>query len=199
MIGRLSGTLIAKQPPLLLLDVAGVAYEVEAPMSTFYRLPALGEPVVLLTHMVVREDAQLLYGFSQAAEKALFRELIRISGVGPKLALALLSGLSVEDFWEAVRSGEVARLVKVPGVGKKTAERLAIELRDKAGAGGGGGPEAAFATTASGAATPLTEARHALATLGYRPAEIDRLTQAVAKDGMSTEQIIQEALRRAVK
>lgn len=198
MIGRLTGKLVAKQPPLLLLDVGGVGYEVEAPMSTFYKLPALGETVTLQTHLSVREDAHLLFGFASSVEKGLFRELIKISGVGPKLALALLSGISVEDFWETVRAGEVARLTKVPGVGKKTAERLVVEMRDKAGGSsepGGGLPGAATAA----AATPLQEARTALAALGYKPAEIQRFTEAVHKDGMSTEQIIQEALRRAVR
>jgi Holliday junction DNA helicase RuvA len=194
MIGRLSGTLLSKHPPLLLLDVHGVGYEVEAPMSTFFRLPAVGEAVVLHTHLVVREDAQLLFGFATLAEKGLFRDLIRISGVGPKVALAVLSGISVEDYWGVVRSGESGRLVKIPGIGKKTAERLVLEMRDKAGAG-----EVALP---GGAAVPvgaLAEARSALASLGYKPAEVQRLTEAVFKDGMSTEAIIQEALKRALR
>ena len=194
MIGRLSGTLLSKHPPLLLLDVHGVGYEVEAPMSTFFRLPAVGEAVVLHTHLVVREDAQLLFGFATLAEKGLFRDLIRISGVGPKVALAVLSGISVEDYWGVVRSGESGRLVKIPGIGKKTAERLVLEMRDKAGAG-----EVALP---GGAAVPvgaLAEARSALASLGYKPAEVQRLTDAVYKEGMSTEAIIQEALKRALR
>lgn len=198
MIGRLTGKLVAKQPPLLLLDVSGVGYELEAPMSTFYKLPAVGETVTLQTHLTVREDAHLLFAFGSSVEKALFRELIRISGVGPKLALALLSGISVEDFWNTVRAGEVARLTKVPGVGRKTAERLVVEMRDKAG----GASDAVLpgsASASSGPASPLQEARTALAALGYKPAEIQRFTEAVHKDGMSTEQIIQEALRRAVR
>ncbi len=196
MIGRLTGKLVAKQPPLLVLDVGGVGYEVEAPMSTFYKLPPLGEPVTLQTHLTVREDAHLLFGFASSVEKNLFRELIKISGVGPKLALALLSGISVEDFWSTVRAGEVARLTKVPGVGKKTAERLVVEMRDKAGGGEAGAlPGAVTAMPGS----PLQEAKAALLALGYKPAEIQRFTDAVHKDGMSTEQIIQEALRRAVR
>jgi Holliday junction DNA helicase RuvA len=194
MIGRLSGTLLGKQPPLLLLDVHGVGYEVEAPMSTFFRLPAVGESVVLHTHLVVREDAQLLFGFATQAEKSLFRDLIKISGVGPKVALAVLSGISVEDYWGVVRSGESGRLVKIPGIGKKTAERLVLEMRDKAGAG--------EVTLPGAAAVPvgaLAEARSALASLGYKPAEVQRLTDAVYKDGMSTEAIIQEALKRALR
>lgn len=196
MIGRLTGKLVAKQPPLLLVDVGGVGYEIEAPMSTFYKLPPLGEIVTLQTHLTVREDAHLLFGFASNIEKALFRELIKISGVGPKLALAILSGISVEDFWNTVRVGEVGRLTKVPGIGKKTAERLVIEMRDKAG----GADQAA--SIGLGVAVPmgaLQEARSALATLGYKPAEVQRYTELVHKEGMSTEQIIQEALKRAVR
>lgn len=196
MIGRLSGRLVSKQPPLLIVDVGGIGYEIEAPMSTFYKLPPVGQAVTLETHMTVREDAHLLYGFGSSTEKALFRELIKISGVGPKLALALLSGTSVDDFWASIRAGEVLRLTKIPGVGKKTAERLVVELRDKAGA--------VDVVTLPGAvpgvaATPLQEARNALAALGYKPIEIQRFTDAVHKEGMTTEQIIQEALRRAVR
>ncbi|HZR35773.1 MAG TPA: Holliday junction branch migration protein RuvA [Nevskia sp.] len=194
MIGRLSGTLLNKQPPLLLLDVHGVGYEVEAPMSTFFRLPAVGEAVVLHTHLVVREDAQLLFGFATLAEKGLFRDLIRISGVGPKVALAVLSGISVEDYWGVVRAGESGRLVKIPGIGKKTAERLVLEMRDKAGVG-----EVALPGAPAAPVGALAEARSALASLGYKPAEVQRLTDAVYKDGMSTEAIIQEALKRALR
>jgi holliday junction DNA helicase RuvA len=195
MIGRLSGTLLAKQPPQILLDVHGVGYEVEAPMSTFFRLPAVGDSVVLHTHLVVREDAQLLFGFASLTEKALFRELIKVSGVGPKVALALLSGISAEDFWATVRSGETGRLVKLPGIGKKTAERLVMELRDKAGAGG----EVNLPGVPAAPLGALAEARAALASLGYKPAEVQRLTEAVYKDGMSTEAIIQDALKRALR
>ena len=197
MIARLTGKLVAKQPPLLVLDVSGVGYEIEAPMSTFYRLPPLGETVMLLTHMVIREDAHLLYGFAEASEKALFRALIKVSGIGPKLALALLSGISVEEFWSAVRANEAVRLTRIPGVGKKTAERLIIELRDKSGVSGQGSDPAVV--LASGPATPLAEARNALGALGYKPAEIDKLVSQVETDGRTTEQIIQDALRRAVR
>jgi Holliday junction DNA helicase RuvA len=131
MIGRLAGTLAAKSPPQVLLDVHGVGYEVDVPMSTFYNLPALGEPVLLLTHLVVREDAQLLYGFLTAPERATFRELLKISGVGPRTALSILSGLSVAELAQAVGRQDGARLVKVPGIGKKTAERLLLELKGK--------------------------------------------------------------------
>lgn len=194
MIGRLSGVLLSKQPPHVLVDVHGVGYEVEAPMSTFFRLPAAGENVTLHTHLVVREDAQLLFGFASLAEKNLFRELIKISGVGPKVALAVLSGISVDDYWATVRSGETGRLVKLPGIGKKTAERLVLEMRDKSGAGPDTLPGAL--SVPQGA---LAEARSALASLGYKPAEVQRFTEAVYKDGMSTEAIIQEALKRALR
>jgi Holliday junction DNA helicase RuvA len=133
MIGRLSGVLLAKAPPQVLIDVAGVGYEVDVPMSTFYDLPPAGDRVVLLTHMVVREDAQLLYGFLSEGERAAFRELIRISGIGPRMALAVLSGLSVADLAQAITLQESGRLVKVPGIGKKTAERLLLELKGKFG------------------------------------------------------------------
>ena len=199
MIGRLSGTLIAKQPPLLLLDVHGVGYEVEAPMSTFFKLPAVGETVVLQTHLVVREDAHLLFGFATAAEKSLFREIIKITGIGPKLALAILSGIGVEDFWAAVRAAETGRLVKLPGIGKKTAERIVIELRDKAAAGGPGDLGMLTSAGVSIAASPLAEARAALESLGYKPVEAQKLTDAIHKEGMSTDQIIREALKRAVR
>jgi Holliday junction DNA helicase RuvA len=133
MIGRLSGTLAAKNPPQILVDVHGVGYEVDVPMSTFYALPAAGAPVTLLTHFVVREDAQLLYGFLTDAERATFREVLKISGVGPRTALAILSGLSVGELAQAVTAQESGRLVKVPGIGKKTAERLLLELKGKLG------------------------------------------------------------------
>lgn len=134
MIGRLYGKLVLKAPPSLMVDVGGVGYEVEAPMSTFYKLPALGEAVTLHTHLVVREDAHLLFGFGSLTERKLFRDLIRVSAIGPKLALAILSGMQVDEFWNSVRAGDVARFSKLPGIGKKTAERLIMELRDKAGA-----------------------------------------------------------------
>lgn len=199
MIGRLSGTLIAKQPPYLLLDVGGVGYEIEAPMSTFFKLPAIGTAIVLQTHLVVREDAHLLFGFATAQEKALFREIIRITGIGPKLALAILSGIGVDDFWAAVRAAETGRLVKLPGIGKKTAERIVIELRDKAGAGGPGDVGALTSGGVTIAASPLAEARAALESLGYKPVEAQKLTDAVHKAEMSTDQIIREALKRAVR
>jgi len=164
MIGRLSGTLLAKAPPQVLLDVQGIGYELDVPMSTFYNLPGLGEPVVLLTHFVVREDAQLLFGFLTVAERGTFRELTRISGVGPRTALAILSGLSVTELAQAVSRQDGARLVKVPGIGKKTAERLLLELKGRLG------PDLA----PSGSA-PLDDAQaditQALLALGYNERE----------------------------
>jgi Holliday junction DNA helicase RuvA len=133
MIGKLTGTLLEKNPPQILIDCHGVGYEVDVPMGTFYGLPALGERVALLTHFVVREDAQLLYGFATAAERSTFRQLIKISGVGPRTALSILSGLGVNDLAQAVSTQEAGRLVKVPGIGKKTAERLLLELKGKVG------------------------------------------------------------------
>ncbi|MFP5358020.1 MAG: Holliday junction branch migration protein RuvA [Gammaproteobacteria bacterium] len=196
MIGRLSGKLVHKQPPQLLLDVGGVGYELEAPMSTFYKLPAVGAAVTLHTHLTVREDAHLLFGFFTLNEKALFRALIRISGVGPKLALAILSGISADEFWNAIRAGDAMRFSKLPGIGKKTAERLIVEMRDKSDRAG----DAGLSLQSTGLpASPLEEARAALEALGYKPAESQRLAEAVNRDGMSTDQIIREALRRAAR
>lgn len=196
MIGRIHGRLVSKLPPQLLVDVGGVGYEIEAPMSTFYNLPAVGETVTLHTHLTVREDAHLLFGFGSQAEKSLFRELIKVSGVGPKLALAVLSGVGVEEFWDSARNGDAARLTKLPGVGRKTADRLIVEMRDRAG-GFTDSPAGFNGVTVP--SSPLQDAKHALAALGYKPAEIQRLTDAVHREDMSTEQIIQEALRRAVR
>jgi holliday junction DNA helicase RuvA len=196
MIGRLGGRLIAKQPPLLVIDVGGVAYECEAPMSTFYKLPSVGESVTLHTHLTVREDAHLLFAFVSQQEKQLFRDLIKVSGVGPKIALAILSGVSVEDFWITIRESQVGRLTKVPGIGKKTAERLVVELRDRAGAAGEAWPGSVAATGPVGA---LQEARSALEALGYRPADAQRMAEAVKGDELTAEQIIREALKRAVR
>jgi Holliday junction DNA helicase RuvA len=172
MIGRLSGTLVDKAPPQVLLDVGGVGYELDVPMSTFFQLPALGERVTLLTHLVVREDAQLLFGFLRADERATFRELLRISGVGPRTALAILSGLSVADLAAAVSRQESGRLVKVPGIGKKTAERLLLELKGKLGA--------ELAPTAAAAAGPAqADILQALLALGYNEREAQQALRAL--------------------
>lgn len=159
MIGKLTGTLSDKNPPELVLDCHGVGYEVNVPMSTFYNLPALGETVTLLTHLVVREDAHILYGFGTAAERAAFRQLIKISGVGPRTALGVLSGMSVAELAQAVTRQEAGRLVKVPGIGKKTAERLLLELKGKLGADIG--------TSASVASDAQSDILQALVALGY--------------------------------
>jgi holliday junction DNA helicase RuvA len=188
MISRLSGTLAAKSPPQVLVDVHGVGYEVDVPMSSFYNLPAVGEAVVLLTHFVVREDAQLLYGFLTAAERATFRELTKISGVGPRTALGILSGLSVAELAQAVARQDSARLVKVPGIGKKTAERLLLELKGKLapdlGPGGAGAP---MSDTQSDIA-------QALQALGYNEREAQAALKALPA-GVSVSEGIKLALK----
>ena len=175
MIGKLTGTLGDKNPPQVLVDCNGVGYEVDVPMSTFYNLPGLGEKVTLLTHLVVREDAQLLYGFGSAGEREAFRHLIRISGVGPRTALSVLSGMSVADIAQAVTAQDAGRLVKVPGIGKKTAERLLLELKGKFGADLG-----------AGAAAPGSDAQadilQALVALGYSDREAAASLKALPKD-----------------
>jgi Holliday junction DNA helicase RuvA len=178
MIGRLSGTLIAKNPPEVLVDCHGVGYEVQVSMNTFYTLPALGQPVTLLTHFVVREDAQLLYGFSEEAERAAFRELIKVSGVGPRTALAVLSGMSVAELAQAVTQQEMGRLIKAPGVGKKTAERLLLELKGKLGADMG------MAGAGAGVAPNDAQAdiQQALLALGYSDKEAAAALKALPKD-----------------
>ena len=187
MIGRLSGMLAEKSPPMVLLDVHGVGYEVSVPMSTFYNLPALGEPVVLLTQFVVREDAQTLFGFLTAAERATFAELVKISGVGPRTALAILSGLSVTELAQAVTRQDAARLVKVPGIGKKTAERLLLELKGKLGAD----LAAPMAGTFSDAQGDIAQALQAL---GYNEREAQAALKALPADvGVS------EGIRLALK
>lgn len=194
MIGRLRGKLLHKAPPSLLVDVDGVGYELEAPMTTFYDLPPIGETVTLYTHLVVREDAQLLYGFSREAQRRLFRSLLKVSGVGPRVALAILSGLSVDEFMQCISKQDVDRLRQAPGVGRKTAERLLIELRDSALIE----PVAGEATT--GGATPLDptgEAVAALIALGYKANEAHRAVSGVPAAGLSTEEIIRQALKRA--
>jgi Holliday junction DNA helicase RuvA len=196
MIGRLSGTLVAKQPPHLMVDVHGVGYELEAPMSTVYELPAIGQPVVLFVHQQVREDAVNLYGFHRDAERSLFRTLLKVSGVGAKTALAILSGASVDEFARLVRNGEITALTRIPGIGKKTAERIVVELRDRVagieGVGVGG--------LAVGPPTdPASEARIALEALGYKPVEAERLVAKAAADGDDAEAIIRKALRAVLR
>jgi Holliday junction DNA helicase RuvA len=178
MIGRIVGTLAAKSPPQILVDVQGVGYEVDVPMSTFYHLPALGAPVTLLTHFVVREDAQLLFGFLTDAERSTFREVLKISGVGARTALSILSGLSTNELAQAVTAQDVARLVKVPGIGKKTAERLLLELKGKLG------PDLGLASSAAGGAVSDTQADivQALLALGYNERDAKAALKALPPD-----------------
>jgi len=197
MIGFLRGRLTAKHPPQLLIDVGGVGYEVEAPMSTFYGLPPTGADVSLFTHLVVREDAHVLFGFGTERERRLFRELIKVSNVGPKLALALLSGMSVDSFLVCIEAQDADTLVRIPGVGRKTAERLLIEMRDRIR--NVGGVSAAPVTeglpgTGNGA---QAEAFSALVALGYKPAEVTRLLKSVDPAAKTTEDLIRGALQAA--
>jgi len=196
VIGFLRGRLAAKHPPQLLIDVGGVGYEVEAPMSTFYGLPAVGETLTLLTHLVVWEDAHILFGFATEEERQLFRNLLRISGIGAKMALGILSGITVEGFVRCVRTEDTASLVKVPGIGKKTAERLIIEMRDRLDAAAPGSPGR---PGAGGLAGAQDEAFGALVALGYKPAEATRMLKTVDCDGLATEEIIRRALQGTVK
>jgi len=197
VIGFLRGRLAAKHPPALVIDVGGVGYELEAPMSTFYELPEVGAEVQLYTHLVVREDAHLLYGFASEAERRLFRDLLRVSGVGPKIGLALLSGMNVEAFLLCVESQDVESLVRVPGIGRKTAERLVVEMRDRIRAFEEA--PAAAARAAGGSSTgPAAEAFAAMVALGYRPVEVTRLLKRLDTQDLATEDIIREALKLAV-
>ena len=198
MIGFLKGRLALKQPPLLMVDVNGVGYEMEAPMSTFYGLPAAGEPVALFTHLVVREDAHILYAFGTDGERRLFRGLLKVSGVGPKIALGILSGASVEDFLRIVEIEDIAMLTRIPGIGRKTAERVIIEMRDSV-------KKLSMPSPGSSAMEPGTamsaqsEAFSALIALGYKPPEVQRLLKAVDEPGLSTTEIIRRALKSAAK
>lgn len=195
MIARLQGQLIEKQPPVLVVDVHGVGYELEAPMSTFYKV-TLGAPVTLFTHQVVREDAHLLYGFASRDERDLFRTLLKVNGVGPKLALAILSGMEADAFAACVRQGDVATLVRIPGVGKKTAERLVMELRDRVGDGPAGLPSFAVPDVP---ATPERDAVTALIALGYKAVEAERAVGRLKTDNASAEDLIRQALKGMVK
>lgn len=199
MIGRLRGELAAKQPPWLLVDVAGVGYEVEAPMSTIFNLPDAGKPVTLYTHLAVREDAQQLFGFATLGERDLFRVLIRINGVGGKLALAILSTLSSTEFSRVVEEGDVTALTRVPGVGKKTAERLVVEMRGRTEALLAGTGAGAAEAKASAPAGPESDAIGALIALGYKPAEAQRMVKAVAEPGADSEALIRAALKTAMR
>ncbi len=197
MIGFLRGKLAAKHPPVLLLDVGGVGYEVEAPMSTFYGLPGVGADVMLHTHLVVREDAHILFGFGTERERSLFREVIKISGVGPRIALGILSGITVDEFHRCVEAQDAAALTRIPGIGRKTAERLIIEMRDRLKVLATGQPfevRGGAGATATGP-NPQAEAFSALVALGYKPAEVTRLLQKIDPSVTTTEDLIRHALR----
>jgi len=200
MIGRLKGEIIYKKPPQLLIDVNGVGYEVAAPMTTFYELPEAGQKTILLTHMIVREDAQLLYGFATDNEREMFRQLIKINGVGPKLALTILSGISSAELARCVSDHDVISLVKLPGVGKKTAERLIVELADKLKLFPSiekiQSDERGEVMTAQ--ENPLVEAESALIALGYKAQEALKMIKAVDSKGLNSEQLIRQALQSAV-
>jgi holliday junction DNA helicase RuvA len=196
MIGFLKGTLVARHPPQLVVEVGGVGYEVEAPMSTFYELPETGQPVHLLTHLLVREDAHVLFGFASEAERQLFRSLIKVSGVGARIALAILSGISVESFARCVQSEDVAALTRIPGVGRKTAERLIVEMRDRLKQTGSA---LAQSMPAAESIAPADEAFGALVALGYRGPEAQRLLQLVEGRAHSTEELIRAALQAAAR
>lgn len=204
MIGRLRGYILEKQPPQVLLEVGGVGYEVHMPMTCFYELPELGKEAIVFTQFVVREDAQLLYGFNNKQERALFRELIKVNGVGPKLALAILSGMSAPQFVSAVEREDISALIKLPGVGKKTAERLVVEMKDRFK-----GLNGDLFSNSSDIPQPATqaavqdadaesEAAAALVSLGYKPQEASRMIARVAKPGADCETLIREALRAAL-
>lgn len=201
MIGRLQGKIIEKSPPEMVLDVQGVGYELLLPMTSFYDLPQVGEQTTVFTHLVVREDAHLLFGFAQKQDRTLFRELIKTNGVGPKLALAILSAMSVSQFANAVEQEELAKLTKIPGVGRKTAERLLVELKGKFK---GLAQSDFFAETpsntiiASGQPEPADEARDALIALGYKPADAEKMVKKVSHADKTSEQIIRDALKNAL-
>lgn len=199
MIARLSGTLLDKSPPYLVIDINGVGYEVEAPLGVFSDLPENGKQVAILIHHHFSQDSQTLYGFATLAEREVFRKLLKISGIGAKMALNILSGASGEELARYVSTGDVAALTRLPGIGKKTAERIIMELRDKleglSAATGGSVP----AGSAPVSTDPAAEASHALASLGYKPAEVSRMISAVAEAGMDAEEIIRKALQTRVK
>lgn len=198
MIGRIRGTLVDKQPPDILVEVNGVCYEVQVPMTTAYRLPETGKAIQLHTHFVVREDAQLLYGFYQQQDKDMFRALIKVNGVGPKMALAILSGMETDDFVRTVQNNDVSAMVSMPGIGKKTAERLIVEMRDRLGEWQATGDPAAAAAALSGGASITRDAETALLALGYKPQQASRAVRAVLKDNpqvADSEALIRLALK----
>ncbi|MEH0758221.1 Holliday junction branch migration protein RuvA [Vibrio sp. 16] len=204
MIGRLRGILIEKQPPELLIEVNGIGYEVQMPMSCFYELPNIGEEAIIYTHFVVREDAQLLYGFNTVKERALFREVIKANGVGPKLGLGILSGMTASQFVASVEREDISTLVKLPGVGKKTAERLVVEMKDRLKGWSAGDLFTPFTDAAPVDSTPTAtnsaeeEAVSALLALGYKPTQASKVVAQIIKPGMSSEELIRDALKSMV-
>lgn len=198
MIGFLRGIILKKQPPLLLLDVQGVGYEVEAPMTTFYALPDINNETEIFTHLVVRDDAHLLFGFATENERHLFRTLIKVNSVGAKMALTILSGIEADEFALCIQNNDADRLTRLPGVGKKTAERLIIEMRDKLD----GLPTTTITRSSNSPSIkndPVNEAVSALIGLGYKPPEASRFVMAVANDDMSSEELIRKALKNSVR
>ncbi len=205
MIGRLRGIILEKQPPEMLIEVNGIGYEVHMPMSCFYELPNIGEEAIVYTHFVVREDAQLLYGFNTVNERALFREVIKANGVGPKLGLGILSGMTATQFVSCVEREDISTLVKLPGVGKKTAERLVVEMKDRLKGWGAGDlftpftdaatPDVGLRSHSNGAEE---EAVSALIALGYKPAQASKVVAQIYKNGMSSEDVIRESLKSMV-
>jgi Holliday junction DNA helicase RuvA len=194
MIGRLHGTLVAKRPPWVLVDVGGIGYELEVPMSTLYDLPDTGKEVVLITHYAHKDDTVALYGFLREAERTLFRDLQKVSGIGARIALAVLSGVTTDEFARLVQAGDVAAMIRIPGIGRKTAERIVVELRDRV---------AVVTATATGGPAPAprdprSEAEAALQQLGYKSTEAARLAAAAAAEGDDAETIIRKALRAAL-
>ncbi len=200
MIGRLRGILLDKKPPQLLLEAGGVGYEVEAPMSTFYQLPATGVEVVLHTHLVVRDDAHLLFGFASERERSLFRALIKVNGVGAKMALAILSGMNADAFARCIQENDAVSLTRLPGIGKKTAERLIVEMRDRlADWQEAGVLPVVMALSGAETRDEVKDAVGALIALGFKPPEASRMVSAVGTDGRSSEEIIRDALKGAMK
>jgi len=199
MIGRLKGTLIAKEPPMIIVDVNGVGYEIEVPVRVLFEMPELNSEVTIITHMIVREDAQLLCGFNNYQQRDLFRKLLKVSGIGAKSALAVLSTMSTSEFVAMIQSQDVNAIVKIPGVGKKTAQRLILEMRDKLGDVADG--DVSLSSTASASnlgnmpATAQSEALIALQSLGFKPQEVNMLIKQVAKDDMTAEEIIRLCLQ----
>lgn len=199
MIGRIRGTLIVKNPPHLMVEVGGVGYELEAPMSTFYQLPEQGGDIMLFTHLQVREDAHTLFGFVSDGERTLFRSLLKINGVGAKMALTILSGIEADAFRRCIQEGDTAALVRLPGVGRKTAERLVVEMRDRfQGESAIPAPGADPAAAGARAADPSDEAVQALVALGYRPPEAQRMVDRVRAEGRSSQDLIRHALKASL-